>query len=99
LIDSNDLKNELKIGDVIKSRNKNIKPEKFFKNSKYQINNILMLLKCVIDGEDLPTKMSNYVLLIPLFIYLECLIKNKGLLKRNTSNATNKELTKQKHYN
>ena len=57
-----------------------------------------MLLKCVIDGEDLPTKMSNYVLLIPLFIYLECLIKSKSLLKRNASNGTNKDLLKQKFY-
>ena len=52
-----------------------------------------MLLKCVIDGEDLPTKMSNYILLIPLFIYLECLIKNKSLIKRNKSNnGTSKSL-------
>ena len=71
---------------MVKSRNKNFDPEKFFKNSRNQINNIMMKLRFLIDGDDLPTKLSNYVLLIPLFIYLECLIKNKNLIKRNNTN-------------
>ena len=81
------MKIELKIGDVIKSKNKNFDSEKFFKNSRHQINSILMLLKCQIEGENMLTKLSNYIILIPLFIYLESAIKNKNLIKRNSINV------------
>ena len=47
----------------------------------------LMLLKCQIEGENMLTKLSNYIILIPLFIYLESAIKNKNLIKRNSINV------------
>lgn len=89
LIDLHDLKGTLRIGDVIKAKNRNFDSDRFFKNSRYQIQNILTQLRFQIEGDDLPSKMSSYILLIPLYIHLECLIRNKTLIKR--PNLTNRD--------
>ncbi len=42
-------------------------------------------LRRPIDGNDPQEKLTNCLLFIPLFIYLECVNQNKGLLKRKDS--------------
>ena len=74
---------DLRVRDVMKSR-AHVCMDKSFKSSS---SNLIGHMNRSIEGADMKEKIANFILFIPLFIYLECAIQNKSLIKRNVKNA------------
>lgn len=104
MIDSIDLNVEPRyIEDVIRLKVKdydNLKQSflsrHYLKTDHYKITNGLGVL---ISGDSYRFKLLNYVLFIPLFIYLETLLKNKLIFKRSQNILSMKEATNFHNFN
>lgn len=71
---------------------------------KMEVNKINQILSQGIIGSDknknMETKLINYVLYIPIYIYLESFFKNKQIFQRKNNSILNtKESTNLHHFN
>ena len=42
-------------------------------------------LKILIQGDSLETKITNYILLIPLFLSTDCMLNNKKIMRKHSN--------------
>jgi hypothetical protein len=70
--------NPLKVIDIIREHLIMEDISKILPTSHSQLPQLV----ATIDGDSYSAKVCHYILLIPLFIYLEALLKNKKLFKR-----------------
>ena len=92
LLDSLDLYKKLNVLDIIKMRFKNAETEKLVKalTQNFDTQYLYLQLNYTIKGGDnVSNKILNYVALIPLFIYIESIIKNKLIFKRRQNSILN----------
>lgn len=67
---------DLSVHDVLKAKLKHLPTYEKLKSLDLKLNMKL-------DGENKQTKMIKYILLIPLFIYSETIVKNDSIFQRH----------------
>lgn len=102
-MDSIDLTKKTNVLDVMKIRFKNMDADKLIKalTQHFDSQYLYLQLNYTIKGNDVLThKILNYVSLIPLFIYIESIIKNKVIFKRRQNTILNfKDATNLHNFN
>jgi hypothetical protein len=106
LIDLLDFTKNIKVEDVLKVKLKDIDANKLTSSSNKiaEMNSLSKQLKIEINGENIQTKLINFILLIPLYMHVESTYKNKSLHQRhqvsiiNMKDATNFHHFGKRHY-
>jgi hypothetical protein len=81
-MDKMDFTQNLSVCEVLKAKVFNyekLKAVRLLQNDSSKFNSHLNFL---IHGDTLETKLINYILLIPLFINVECMLNNKKIMRR-----------------
>ncbi|RNA12938.1 serine arginine repetitive matrix 1-like isoform X3 [Brachionus plicatilis] len=107
LIDQIDFESDVNIEDVMRTKIKSLDTLTFNSQQskmKMEANKINQILNQKIKGsrndKDLETKLVNFILYIPVFIYLESFFKNKQIFQRkNNSILNSKESTNFHNFN
>ncbi len=78
----------MKVEDVIRAK-LNERPIKLVGGKSHDVLELDKQMKIEIWGENLQTKIINFVLMIPLYIHVESVFRNKGLYQRNQISIIN----------
>ena len=90
-MDSLDMNKKLNVLEIIKSRFKSTDTDKLIQalTQNFDTKYLYLQLHYTIKGDSVSNKVLSFVSLIPLFIYIESIIKNKVIFKRRQNTILN----------
>jgi hypothetical protein len=87
-----DISKKINVLEIMKTRFKNTDTDKLVKALTQHFDSQYLYLQLnytVKGGENLSNKILHFISLIPLFIYIESIVKNKVIFKRRSNTILN----------